>query len=119
MVCEGMLATACPLPQFRPTLAENELHLSKGQDLYFSCHMRVQFPTHNLEEHIQVDAMVDSGNRVPGSAVISEAGPVDPHQHYIMTANKEGQPLQVISKLRHLYMAVSHTCVGNLSPCTP
>ena len=54
--------------------------------------MQVQFPTHNPEEHIQVDAMVDSGNRVPGSAVLSEAfyghaGPVDPHQHYIMTAN--------------------------------
>ena len=73
MVCEGTLAAARPLPQFRPTLAKNKNPLSNGQDLHLPCHIRVRFPTRNPEEHVQVDAMVDSGNHVPGSAGISES----------------------------------------------
>ncbi len=60
--------------------------------------------------------MVDSGNSMPGSAVISEKvmhamGVQDlltATNTQIFTASKDGRPLQVIRKLRHLYMAVSH-----------
>ena len=116
MVCEGTLAAARPLPQFRPTLAKNKNPLSNGQDLHFPCHIRVRFPTRNPEEHVQVDAMVDSGNCVPGSAVNSESflnamGVQDlliPTSTHIMTANEEGQPLQVIGKLCHLHGSYPH-----------
>ena len=37
-----------------------------------------------------------------------------PTSTHIMTANEEGQPLQVIGKLRHLYMAVSYTLILHL-----
>ena len=41
-----------------------------------------------------------------------------PTSTQIMTANKEGQPLQVIGKLRHLYMAVSHILILHLHHIT-
>ena len=107
MVCDGMLAAARPLPQFCPTLVENKNPLPTGQDLQFPCHMQVRFPTCNPAKHMQVDAMVDSGNRVPRSAAIFESflhamgvqKLLIPTNMHIMTANEEGQPLQVIGKL--------------------
>ena len=73
-----------------------------------------------------MDAMVDLGNRVPGSAVISEAflnamgiqNLLIAANTHIMTANEEDQPLQVIGKLRHLYMAISHTLILHLHHIT-
>ena len=73
MVGEGTIAAARPPPKFRPTPAERENPLSSGQDLHFPCHIRVRFPTHDPAQHVQVDTTVDSGNHVPGSAVISES----------------------------------------------
>ncbi len=69
---------------------------------------------------------MDSGNCVPGSAVISEALLVAMGVQDLLittsmnkvTANKEGQPLQVIGKLRHLYMAVSDTLILHLHHIT-
>lgn len=97
-----------------------------GHDVNFPCHIRVRFPTRNPEEHLQADAMIDSGNRVPGSAVISEAfldsmGLQDlllPTDTRILTASEDGQPLQVIGKICHLYMAVSHTLILHLHHVT-
>ena len=37
-----------------------------------------------------------------------------PTSTHIMTANEEGQPLHVIGKLRHLYIAVSYTLILHL-----
>ncbi len=59
--------------------------------------------------------MVNSGNRMPGSAVISvmfmdAMGIQDlllPTDTRILMASEDGQPLQVIGKIRHLYMAVT------------
>ena len=98
MVCEGTLAVTRLLPQFRPTQAERDPPLSAGQDLHFPCHMRVRFPTRNPEEHLEVDALVDSGNGVHGSAVISESllvalGMQDlliPTSTHKVTTNEEG-----------------------------
>ena len=85
MASDGMLAAACQLPQFQPNTIECNQTLTAAQDLHFPCHMRVRFPVCNPEEHLQVDAMIDSGNWVPGSTIISEAflraGPAYPYQH--------------------------------------
>ena len=84
MVCEGTKAAARPPSQISPTSEEGENPLSNGQDLHFPCHIRVWFPTRNPAEHVQDEAMIDSGNRVPGSAVISEslrAGHADSHKY--------------------------------------
>jgi hypothetical protein len=94
--------------------------------VHFPCHVRVRFPTWNPEKHLQANAMIDSGNRVPGSAVISKTfmdamGIQDlllPSDNPILTASEDGQPLQVIRKIRHLYMAVSHTLVLHLHHVT-
>jgi transposase InsO family protein/dUTPase len=126
MVCEKVLATTRPVPRFRPSPAERERAMPAGHDTNFPCHIRVRFPTRNPEEHLQADAMIDSGNRVPGSAVISEAflnnmGLRDlllPTDTRILTASEDGQPLQVIGKIRHLYMAVSHTLILHLHHVT-
>ena len=56
-------------------------------------------PTHDPAQHVQVDTMVDSGNHVPGFAVISESFMhamgvqklLIPTRTHIMTANEEGQ----------------------------
>ena len=119
-LCEGTVGAVHPIPQFHLMPAVNEHPLSNGQDLHFPCHTR------NPEEHLQVDAMADLGNCVPGSAVISEAflhamGIQDlliPANTHIKMANKEGQPLQVIGKLQHLYMTVSHTLILHLHHIT-
>ncbi len=95
-------------------------------DVHFPCHLQVRFPTRNPEEHLQADAMVDSGNGVPWSAVISETfmdamGIKDlllPTDTRILTASEDGQPLQVIGKICHLYMAVSHTLILHLHQVT-
>ena len=122
MVSDNTIAAVRPPPKFLPTPAEREAPLSQGQDLHFPCHIRVRFPTHDPAQHVQVDAMIDSGNRVPGSAVISEhlmhamgvQRMLIPDNTQILTANEEGQPLQVIGKLKELYMAVSHTLILHL-----
>ncbi len=106
MVCERTLAAALPIPWFWTLSAERELPQPVGHDVNFPCHMRVRFPTRNPEEHLQADAMIDSGNRVPASAVISESfmdamGIQDlllPFDTQILTASEDGQPLQVIGK---------------------
>lgn len=41
-----------------------------------------------------------------------------PDNTQILTANEDGQPLQVIGRLCHLYMAVSHTLVFHLYSIT-
>ena len=122
MVSDTTIAAVRPPPKFLPTPAEREAPLSQGQDLHFPCHIRVRFPTPDPAQHVQVDAMIDSGNRVPGSAVISEhlmhamgvQRMLIPDNTQILTANEEGQPLQVIGKLKELYMAVSHTLILHL-----
>ncbi len=72
--------------------------------MHFPCHLWVRFPTRNPKEHLQADAMVNSGNRMPGSAVISvmfmdAMGIQDlllPTDTRILTASEDRQPLQVI-----------------------
>jgi hypothetical protein len=41
-----------------------------------------------------------------------------PSDTRILTASEDGQPLQVIGKIRHLYMAVSHTLILHLHHVT-
>ncbi len=97
-----------------------------GQDQHFPCHLRVRFPTRDLKEHLQAEAMVDSGNCMPGSAVISEKvrRPMGVQDLFtatntqIFTASEDGWLLQVIRKLHHLNMAVSHTMVLHLHHVT-
>jgi hypothetical protein len=126
MVCEGMQTTTRLLPQFRPTPAEQDQPLSTGQDLHITFHLQVGFPTRNPEEHLQADAVLDSGNLVPGSAVMSETlimrmGVQDlliPTDIRIMTSSEDEQSLQVIGTLQHLYMAVGHTLILHLHQIT-
>ena len=120
MVREGIIAAARPPRKFRPTPAECKNPLSSGQDLPF--HIRVRFPTHDPAQHVQVNAMIDPGNRMPGSAVISESlmhamgvqRLLIPTRTRIITANERGQPLQVLGELSELYMAVSHSLILHL-----